>query len=76
MFSKSKSNKAPTALAVYYPPAVYTPGSVMEGEVELNFRQIQEDNIDEVHVKLRGISYTYAGPHPRFARAIHMYSVH
>ena len=55
----SKSNKAPAALAVYYPPAVYTPGSIIEGEVELNFRQIREDDIDEVHVKLRGISYTY-----------------
>ncbi len=59
MFSKSKP---PAALAVYFPPAVYTPGSVIEGEVELNFRQLREDNIDEVHVKLRGLAYTYVDP--------------
>nr|VWO99828.1 Structural maintenance of chromosomes protein [Ganoderma boninense] len=56
MFSKSK--EPPAALAVYFPPAVYTPGSTIEGEVELNFRQLREDNIDEVHVKLRGLAYT------------------
>ncbi|PIL28281.1 hypothetical protein GSI_09569 [Ganoderma sinense ZZ0214-1] len=56
MFSKSKEARA--ALAVYFPPSVYTPGSTIEGEVELNFRHLREDNIDEVHVKLRGIAYT------------------
>ncbi|KAI1791734.1 hypothetical protein LXA43DRAFT_888775 [Ganoderma leucocontextum] len=56
MFSKSK---APAALAVYFAPAIYTAGSVIEGEVELNFRQLREDNIDEVHVKLRGLSDTW-----------------
>ncbi|KAM5536525.1 hypothetical protein V8D89_009802 [Ganoderma adspersum] len=56
MFFKSK--EAPAALAVYFAPAVYTPGSTIEGEVELNFRLLREDNIDEVHVKLRGIAST------------------
>ena len=60
MFFKSK--QAPAALAVYFAPAVYTPGSTIEGEVELNFRLLREDNIDDVHVKLRGIASTYVFP--------------
>lgn len=44
------------------------PGHSVEGEVELNFQELKQDNIQEVHVKLRGVVRTYAGFHLRIAR--------
>ena len=53
-------SRATSALTVYIPPAIYAAGSTIAGEVELDFRQLRDDNIDEVHVRLRGASKTCA----------------
>ncbi|KAI0675742.1 hypothetical protein C8Q78DRAFT_346210 [Trametes maxima] len=50
-----------TGISVQVPPALYVSGRLVEGEVELDFRQLQQDNIKEVQVQLRGwadTSYT------------------
>ena len=36
------------------PPTTYCPGSDVEGEVLLEFPQVQDEQIDEVVVELRG----------------------
>ena len=55
MLSRLRSTDA---LTVHVPPAIYAAGSTIAGEVELDFRQLRDDNIDEVHVRLRGASKT------------------
>ena len=47
------------AISLEIPSAVYSSGSQVEGEVLLDFRQISQDKIQEVHVKLRGFAQTY-----------------
>ncbi|KAI0642174.1 hypothetical protein C8Q79DRAFT_1003114 [Trametes meyenii] len=50
-----------TGISLQVPPALYVSGRLVEGEVELDFRQLQQDNIKEVQVQLRGwadTSYT------------------
>ena len=37
------------------PPTTYCPGSDVEGEVLLEFPKVQEEQIDEVVVALRGL---------------------
>lgn len=49
---------APISIRLYH--NILVSGCPVEGEIELNFRGIQEDGIEEVHVKLRGIVRTYA----------------
>ncbi|KAH9854833.1 hypothetical protein C2E23DRAFT_815827 [Lenzites betulinus] len=46
------------ALTVHLKPTLFVPGCLVEGEVELNFRALQDAKIEEVHVKLRGIAKT------------------
>ncbi|KAM5542507.1 hypothetical protein V8D89_003966 [Ganoderma adspersum] len=50
---------APSCFALHIPPAVYVSGSTLEGEVEINLRELNEDEVEEVHVELRGSSYTW-----------------
>ena len=57
MFSMFKTNATP-ALVVYLPPMTYASGSTVDGEVEVDFRKLQEDNIEEIHVRLRGTART------------------
>ncbi|KAL1944374.1 hypothetical protein VTO73DRAFT_3559 [Trametes versicolor] len=47
---------APISIRLYH--NILVSGCPVEGEIELNFRGIQEDGIEEVHVKLRGIVRT------------------
>ena len=47
-----------SALTVYIPPAIYAAGNSIEGEVAIDFRQLREENIEEVQVRLRGASHT------------------
>lgn len=47
-------NAGPQALAIHLPPVIYSAGSAVDGELEINFRKLQEDNIDQVQVRLRG----------------------
>ena len=58
MLSLFKTNATP-ALVVYLPPMTYVSGSTVDGEVEVDFRKLQEDNIEEIHVRLRGTARTY-----------------
>ncbi|KAI0355530.1 hypothetical protein OH77DRAFT_1425040 [Trametes cingulata] len=37
---------------------LFVAGCAVEGEVELDIRQLQQDNVEEVHVKLKGIAKT------------------
>ncbi|KAI0650969.1 hypothetical protein C8Q79DRAFT_1007179 [Trametes meyenii] len=48
----------PSGISVHLPPALYVSGHWVEGKVELNLEQLQQDNIQEVHVKLRGYAFT------------------
>ncbi|KAI0774618.1 hypothetical protein BD413DRAFT_535211 [Trametes elegans] len=45
-------------ITLHLPPKLYVSGSSVEGEVELDFGLLRQDNIEEVHVKLRGIART------------------
>ncbi|KAI0741772.1 hypothetical protein C8Q80DRAFT_1110257 [Daedaleopsis nitida] len=50
-----------SALAVHLPPIIYTNGSTVEGEVEIDFRALQEENIDEVQARFRCVSEAAIG---------------
>ncbi len=52
-------NSSTYAVTLYTPPVVYTPGSTISGEVEIDFRQLQEEKIEAVFVHLRGSFKTY-----------------
>ncbi|KAL1944373.1 hypothetical protein VTO73DRAFT_3558 [Trametes versicolor] len=45
-------------ISVHLARTFLMPGHSVEGEVELNFQELQQDNIQEVHVKLRGVVRT------------------
>ncbi|KAI0355531.1 hypothetical protein OH77DRAFT_1425041 [Trametes cingulata] len=46
------------AISVRIPGILFVSGGPVEGELELNYRALQDDNIQEVHVKLRGFAKT------------------
>ncbi|KAI0364559.1 hypothetical protein BV20DRAFT_1125540 [Pilatotrama ljubarskyi] len=46
------------AISLHLPRTLFVAGCVVEGEVELDVRQLHEDDIHEVHVKLRGHAKT------------------
>jgi len=52
------------SIALLFRPGVRVGGETLHGEVELRFPQVQEDEIEEVHVKLRGsvIAYVFGRP--------------
>ncbi|RPD67561.1 hypothetical protein L226DRAFT_566250 [Lentinus tigrinus ALCF2SS1-7] len=56
MFSRLTSS---SALTVYIPPAIYAAGSTIDGEVQIQFRDLQDENIEEVQLRLRGTSKTF-----------------
>ena len=47
------------ALTLSVPSTLYCAGSDVEGEVLLDFRQVQQENIQHVHIKLKGSVHTY-----------------
>ncbi|KAI0328202.1 hypothetical protein GY45DRAFT_1018697 [Cubamyces sp. BRFM 1775] len=47
-----------SAISVHLTRALFVSGCAVEGEVQLNFRHIHEENIQSVHIKLRGSAYT------------------
>ncbi|KAI0364608.1 hypothetical protein BV20DRAFT_974262 [Pilatotrama ljubarskyi] len=51
------SNPRP-AISLHLPRTFFFAGCAVEGEVELDVRQLYEDDIHEVHVKLRGVAKT------------------
>ncbi|KAJ8482999.1 hypothetical protein ONZ51_g4996 [Trametes cubensis] len=50
-----------SAVSIRLPKKIYVSSSVIEAELELNFRQLYEENIHEVRVELRGIAKTVIG---------------
>ncbi|OBZ65059.1 hypothetical protein A0H81_14949 [Grifola frondosa] len=46
-------------LMLHLTPILFVAGTTIEGEVELNFTELQEEQIDEVHIKLRGSVHTW-----------------
>ncbi|KAH9884972.1 hypothetical protein C8Q73DRAFT_348094 [Cubamyces lactineus] len=50
-----------SAVSIRLPKKIYVSGSVIEAELELNFRQLHEENIREVRVELRGTAKTVIG---------------
>ncbi|TFK83755.1 hypothetical protein K466DRAFT_497860 [Polyporus arcularius HHB13444] len=50
------------SLNLSVPPRIYCAGGDVEGEVLLDFRQLQQENIQQVHVKFRGSVHTYVFP--------------
>ena len=42
------------------PTTIHVIGEVVEGEIFLNFAELQNTQIEELHVKLRGSVATYA----------------
>lgn len=45
------------SITLLYAPSMRVGGEILKGEVELRFPQIIEDEVEEVHVKLRGKVY-------------------
>ncbi len=58
-----------SALTVYIPPAIYVAGSTIEGEVEMRFPDLQDENIEEVQLRLRGSSRTYVPTKSAFSHS-------
>ncbi|RPD67563.1 hypothetical protein L226DRAFT_499814 [Lentinus tigrinus ALCF2SS1-7] len=59
MFSRLISSSSPPPFVLHIPPLVYVAGGTIGGEVEIDFRQLREQNIEEIQVRLRGRSETY-----------------
>ncbi len=53
-------------ISLSIPSTIYSSGSQVKGEVLLDFRQLTQDKIQEVHVKLRGFLQTYVPIHAPF----------
>lgn len=47
-------------ISLEVPNALHVIGEVIEGEVLLDFLELQNTQIKELHVKLRGSVFTYA----------------
>ena len=60
-------SSAPSALTVVVPPTIHCTGNFVEGEVQLNFRHLQEEDFTEVLIALRGevVSYVSRAAAPR-----------
>lgn len=52
-------DKDTPAVRLVFDPRVRVEGETVEGEVHLYFPTLREDNIEEVHIKLRGSLQTY-----------------
>ncbi|KAI0328194.1 hypothetical protein GY45DRAFT_1326605 [Cubamyces sp. BRFM 1775] len=52
------SANARPAISIHLPRSVFVSGCAIEGEVELDFRQLREDSIQEVQLMLQGAART------------------
>ncbi|KAI0328198.1 hypothetical protein GY45DRAFT_1326611 [Cubamyces sp. BRFM 1775] len=50
-----------SAVSIHLPRTIYVSGCVIEAELELNFREVREENIQEIRVELKGIAKTVIG---------------
>lgn len=60
----------PDCIVLDVPRQVYVAGGSVQGTVQLHFPLIQDQQIEEVHVKLRGSAYTYV-PRGQFHGRVH-----
>lgn len=60
----------PDCILLDIPRQVYVAGGGVQGTVQLHFPLIQDQQIEEVHVKLRGSAYTYV-PTGQFRGRVH-----
>ncbi|KAH9884970.1 hypothetical protein C8Q73DRAFT_718674 [Cubamyces lactineus] len=58
LLTNSTSTPGNPAISIRPIGHLFVSGCTVEGEVELDFRQLRQDNIQEVHVKLRGSAKT------------------
>ncbi|KAI0793699.1 hypothetical protein C8Q74DRAFT_1445288 [Fomes fomentarius] len=56
VFKSTSTSKPPFTILV--PPLIYPAGSAVEGEVELDFRRLLEENIEKVQLRLHGTAET------------------
>ena len=47
------------AVRIHLPGNVFVTGCPVEGEVELNVRNLQEENVQEVRIELKGVAKMY-----------------
>ncbi|KAI9059985.1 hypothetical protein FKP32DRAFT_1595731 [Trametes sanguinea] len=57
--ASSSATSSNAGVTVHLPNNLYVSGGPVEGEVELDFAQLRQDNVESVHVKLRGRASTY-----------------
>ena len=55
----SAGSELSNAINLVFDPHLRVAGEVVEGSVDLYFPKLRDDNIEEVHVKLRGFFATY-----------------
>ncbi|PIL37736.1 hypothetical protein GSI_01430 [Ganoderma sinense ZZ0214-1] len=73
MTATQSSASASSALTVVIPPTVHCGGGYVEGQVLLNFRQLLEENIDEVCVQLSGNIHTRLRKNKRIYEEKHQF---
>ncbi|KAI0691288.1 hypothetical protein C8T65DRAFT_670562 [Cerioporus squamosus] len=59
MLSRLLSSSSTPPFFIHVPPLVYAAGSTVDGEVEIDFRQLREQHVEEILVRLYGTSETY-----------------
>ncbi|OSC96389.1 hypothetical protein PYCCODRAFT_1441092 [Trametes coccinea BRFM310] len=57
--ASSSATSSNCGVTVHLPSNLYVSGGPVEGEVELDFAQLRQDNIQDVRVKLRGRAETF-----------------
>ncbi|KAI0658714.1 hypothetical protein C8Q70DRAFT_183606 [Cubamyces menziesii] len=58
IFTDSSSGSADPAMSIHISPYLFVSGCPVEGQVELDLRQLSEDDVQEVHIKLKGSAWT------------------
>ncbi len=80
-FNPASSTSSPgqtCTFSLVIPPTTYCPGSDVEGEVLLQFPQVQDEQIDQVTVELRGkmkVYVNFVSRVPRSHRVSHYYQL-
>ncbi|KAI0328193.1 hypothetical protein GY45DRAFT_1338282 [Cubamyces sp. BRFM 1775] len=58
IFTLSSSTSADPAMSIHISPYLFISGCPVQGQVELDLRQLSEDNVQQVHIKLKGSAWT------------------
>ncbi|KAH9884977.1 hypothetical protein C8Q73DRAFT_796087 [Cubamyces lactineus] len=54
IFTDSSSGSADPAMSIHISPYLFVSGCPVEGQVQLDLHQLSEDDVQEVHIKLKG----------------------